>query len=112
MNFLSWFLAIDYPEKDLEMIKKIETFGRTSRGVPQKMCKLIFLLCTFEQGKSNPVVSFKTLTFGEQGIFHKKGNLGEPIASLDSWHDFLSKSPYLCHRCPSPVHLEFFSPAR
>jgi len=61
----------------------------------------------FAQLKKENQIPLSPLTSGEQGIFHKEGNLGKPIVPSDFWHDFHSKSPYLGRRCPPQVHLDF-----
>ena len=56
--------------------------------------------------KENQIL-LSPLTSSNQEIFQMEGNLGEPIAPLDSWHDFHLKSPYLGCRCLSLVCLGF-----
>jgi len=75
----------------------------------QKRCVSLYFY--FAYLKEENEIPLSPLTSSEHEILYKEGNLGKPIAPLDSWHDYLCKLPYLDCRCPPLIHLEFSSPA-
>jgi len=78
-------------KRSLEDQKKPRRFGESLIEFLKKCASSYFYFATLN--KENQIL-LSPLIFGEQGIFHTEGNLGEPIAPLDSWQDpFFNKFP-------------------